>query len=88
MGNVQNTNKVELTGNNEGMQPKLYVEALENLFEDKKAVGDDIKDRFALAKGEGYDVKAIKALFARRALELAAVEEFDQLVVTYEENLA
>jgi uncharacterized protein (UPF0335 family) len=67
---------------------KLHVEALENLFDEKKGIGDDIKDRFALAKGEGYDVKVIKTVLARRALERAAVEEFDQLVVTYEENLA
>ena len=33
MGNVQNTNKAELTGNNEGTHLKLHVGALETLFE-------------------------------------------------------
>jgi uncharacterized protein (UPF0335 family) len=67
---------------------KLHIEALENLFEEKQGLADDIKDRFALLKSEGFDVKVTKAVLARRALERAAVEEFDQLVQTYEENLA
>jgi uncharacterized protein (UPF0335 family) len=67
---------------------KLHVEALENLIEEKKGIADDIKDRFALLKAEGFDVKVTKAILARRALERQAVEEFDQLVITYEEALA
>jgi uncharacterized protein (UPF0335 family) len=65
----------------------LHIEALENLHDEKKGISDDIKDRFALLKGEGYDAKVVKAILARRAMERAAVEEFDALVETYENAL-
>lgn len=66
---------------------KLHIEALETLVDEKKGIGDDIKDRFALLKGEGYDVKVVKDILKRRAMERAAVEEHDALVQTYEEAL-
>lgn len=66
---------------------KLHVEAIEALLEEKKNITDDIKDRKALAKGEGYDTKVLDAVIKRRAIERAAVTEFDALVETYESNL-
>lgn len=65
-------------------QLKLHVEALEELLQEKKDLSDNIKDRKALAKGEGFDVKVIDALIRRRAMERAAVEEFDAVLQTYE----
>lgn len=65
-----------------------HVESLERLLEEKKGIADDIKDRFATVKGEGYDVIVVKAVLRRRALERQLVEEQDQLIVTYEEALA
>lgn len=70
--------------NDSDEQLRLHIEALENLLGEKKSVSDDIKDRYALAKGEGFDVKVLKAIIARRALERQQVEEFDALVQTYE----
>lgn len=66
----------------------LHITAIENLAEEKKAIQDDIKDRFSLAKGEGFDTKALKLVIARRALERAAREELDALVETYETAIA
>jgi uncharacterized protein (UPF0335 family) len=66
---------------------QLHVVALENMLEEKKGIADDIKDRKALLKGEGYDVKVVEAILRRRAVERAKVEEFDQLVETYEAAL-
>lgn len=68
-------------------QLRLHIEALESLLEQKKEVSDDIKDRFALAKGEGFDVKVMKATIRRRAQERQAVEEFDAVLATYESAL-
>ena len=82
------TMSIESISNSEATRLKLHVEDLELMFEDKDTILAEITKRFALAKGEGYHVKVIKAVLARRALERAAVEEFDQLIVTYEENLA
>lgn len=68
-------------------QLRLHIEALESLLEQKKEVSDDIKDRFALAKGEGFDVQVMKATIRRRAQERQAVEEFDAVLATYESAL-
>jgi uncharacterized protein (UPF0335 family) len=66
---------------------QLHVEALENLLEEKKGISDDIKDRYALLKADGYDKQVVAAVLKRRAIERAKVEEFDQLVETYEAAL-
>src|SRR5262245_31837786 len=41
-------------------QLKAIVERIEQLEEEKKAIADDIKDVYAEAKGNGYDVKALR----------------------------
>lgn len=69
-------------------QLKLHVEAMETLLEQKKEISDDIKDRKTLLKSEGFDVKVFDALIRRRAMERAAVEEFDAVLETYESALA
>ena len=38
-------------------QLKAFVERVERLEEEKKAIADDIRDVYAEAKGNGYDVK-------------------------------
>lgn len=68
-------------------QLKLHVEAIETLLDEKKELADYIKERYALVKGEGFDVKVFKEVIKRRAMERAAVEEQDALVVTYESAL-
>lgn len=69
-------------------QLKLHVEAIETLLEEKKGITDDIKDRKTLIKGEGFDIKVFDALIKRRAMERAAVEEFDAVLITYESAMA
>lgn len=66
----------------------LHVEAIENLEEEKKGIADDIKDRYALAKGEGYDPKILRKVIQRRAIERAELEEQDAVLATYEAALA
>ena len=41
-------------------QLKAIVERIERLEEEKKAIADDIKDVFAEAKANGFDVKALR----------------------------
>lgn len=65
----------------------LHIEAIENIEAEIKASQDDRKDRYAVAKSEGYDTKALKAVVRRRAMERAAREEFDAIVETYETTL-
>ena len=41
-------------------QLKAIIERIEHLEEEKKAISDDIRDVYAEAKGNGYDVKALR----------------------------
>jgi len=47
-------------------QLKAFVERIERLEEEKKVIGDDIKDVYAEAKGNGYDVKILRKVVALR----------------------
>jgi hypothetical protein len=41
-------------------QLKTFIERVERLEEEKKAITDDIRDVYAEAKGSGFDVKALR----------------------------
>jgi uncharacterized protein (UPF0335 family) len=47
-------------------QLKAIVERIEHLEEEKKAISDDIRDVYAEAKGNGYDVTALRAVIRLR----------------------
>ncbi|MBL1421037.1 MAG: DUF2312 domain-containing protein [Alphaproteobacteria bacterium] len=45
---------------------KTFIERVERLEEEKKAITDDMKEIFAEAKGEGFDVKVIRMIIRIR----------------------
>lgn len=45
---------------------KAFVERIERLEEERKAISDDIRDVYAEAKGTGFDVKALRAIVRLR----------------------
>ncbi len=66
---------------------QLHIEAIERLEEEKRGIADDIKDRYSLAKGEGFDTKTMKRIITLRAMEKAQRDEADALLETYREAL-
>ena len=50
---------------------RTAVERLERLEEDKQAVMADMKEVFAEAKGEGYDVKILRKVIRIRKMDKA-----------------
>lgn len=66
---------------------RSIVERVERLHEERKALGDDIKDIYSEAKSAGFEVKAIKILLRVRAQDPAAAEEIDALVEVYKRAL-
>lgn len=50
----------------EGGQLRSIVERIERLEEEKKTIADDIREVYAEAKGNGYDVKIIRKVIAIR----------------------
>ena len=50
----------------QGNQLKSIVERIERLEEEKKTISDDVKEVYAEAKGNGYDVKILRKVIAIR----------------------
>ena len=68
-------------------QLRLFIERVERLEEEKKGIADDIKDVFAEAKGQGYDVKTMRSIIKLRAMERDARMEQEALLETYKAAL-
>ena len=64
-------------------QLKAFVERIERLEEEKKAIADDIRDVYAEAKGNGYDVKAMRAIVRLRKQDKDERVEYEAVLETY-----
>lgn len=64
-------------------QLKAFVERVERLDEEKKALSDDIKDVFAEAKGSGFDVKALRTIIKLRKQDADTRAEEEAILETY-----
>lgn len=62
---------------------RSIIERVERLEEDKAAIATDIKEVFAEAKGEGYDVKVLRKVIARRKQDKAKLQEEDAIMDLY-----
>ena len=60
-----------------------YIERIERLEEDKKQVGEDIKDVYAEAKGNGYDVKIIRKVVSIRQQDKDKRREEEEILGLY-----
>ena len=64
-------------------QLKAFIERVERLEEEKKALADDIRDVFAEAKGSGFDVKALRAVLKLRKQDVDERREHETILETY-----
>jgi uncharacterized protein (UPF0335 family) len=62
---------------------KSFFERIERLEEDKAAIAGDIKEVFAEAKGEGFDVKIIRKVLRLRKQDKAKRQEEEALIDLY-----
>ncbi len=62
---------------------RTIIERIERLEEDKKAVMEDMKEVFAEAKGEGYDVKTLRKVIRLRKQDKAKRQEEEALLDLY-----
>lgn len=62
---------------------KAFVERIERLDEELKAMNDDKSDVYAEAKANGFDVKALKRVIQLRRMDPDARKEQDAIVETY-----
>jgi len=79
--------KVMKTGGIAGDQLKSIIERIERLEEEKSGIASDIKDIFAEAKGNGYDVKTLRKVISLRKQDAAERDEAEHLLDTYKRAL-
>ncbi|MEM1364738.1 MAG: DUF2312 domain-containing protein [Pseudomonadota bacterium] len=58
-------------------QLRAFIERIERLEEQKKEISDDIRDVFAEAKGNGFDVKVMRQIVRLRKVDASQREEED-----------
>jgi uncharacterized protein (UPF0335 family) len=68
-------------------QLRLLIERIERLEEEKKGIGDDIKDVYGEAKSTGFDTKTIRAIVRLRKMEKHDRQEAEALLETYKAAL-
>jgi uncharacterized protein (UPF0335 family) len=64
-------------------QLKAIIERVERLEEEKKAIADDIKDVFAEAKANGFDVPALRVIIRLRKQDQDERKEHEAILETY-----
>jgi uncharacterized protein (UPF0335 family) len=64
-------------------QLKAFVERIERLEEEKKTISDDIRDVYAEAKGNGFDVKALRTIVRLRKQDADERREHETILETY-----
>jgi uncharacterized protein (UPF0335 family) len=85
----------ELQGHNTGIAPdspatkfskdqlKAIIERIERLEEEKKTISEDIGDVYKEAKGNGYDVKALRTIIRLRKQDPNERAEAETILETY-----
>ncbi len=63
---------------------KSLIERIERLEEEKKGIGNDIKDIYAEAKSAGFDVKALRHVIKQRAKAKNERDEEKHIFALYE----
>jgi uncharacterized protein (UPF0335 family) len=64
-------------------QVRSIVERLERLEEEKKTLSEDVRDVYAEAKGNGFDVKALRTIVRMRKQDANERAEQETILETY-----
>ena len=62
---------------------RAFIERIERLEEEKKALSEDIKDVYAEAKGNGFDVKIMRKIVAIRKQDRDKRREEEEILGLY-----
>ena len=80
---ADDTSSLEVLNTTAQGKLKSLVERIERLEEDKAAVANDLKEVFAEAKGEGFDVKILRKVIRLRKQDKAKLQEEEALIDLY-----
>ena len=62
---------------------KAFIERIERLEEEKRALAEDIKDVYSEAKGTGYDVKIMRKIVSIRRQDHQKRKEEEEILDLY-----
>lgn len=66
---------------------RLLIERIERLEEEKKGIGDDIRDAYSEAKAVGYDPKIMRQVIRLRKMDPNDRGEMEMILDTYKAAL-
>jgi uncharacterized protein (UPF0335 family) len=62
---------------------RSFIERIERLEEEKKALADDIREVYSEAKGTGFDTKVMRQVIRLRKMESADRQEQEAMLDLY-----
>jgi len=74
-------------GGNSKAQLASFVDRIEALEADKKAISDDIRDIYSEAGGVGFDKKALREIIKIRKMDADKRASLEAMVDLYKESL-
>ena len=76
-----------MSDNISAQQLRQHIEAVERLESEKQGIAEDIKDRYALAKSDGFIPKTMREIVKLRKMEKHVRQEHEDLLDTYKAAL-
>jgi uncharacterized protein (UPF0335 family) len=70
-----------------GEQLKSFIERIERLEEEKRALSGDIKEVYAEAKGTGFEPKIMRQIIKLRKMDKEEVDQEESLLDLYKRAL-
>ena len=70
-----------------GERLRAFVERIERLEEEKKALSDDIREVYSEAKGTGFDVKVLRQVIRLRKMDASDRNEMEEVLDVYKRAL-
>lgn len=64
-------------------QLRALVERIERLEEEKKTIAGDIKEVYAEAKGNGFDIKVLRKVISLRKKDAQELQEEEAMIDVY-----
>ena len=78
---------MSVTGQTGADQLRQYIERIERLEEEKRALMADIRDIYSEAKATGFEPKVMRQIVKIRAMDRDLLAEQDMLLSTYRDAL-
>ena len=80
---ADDSSRIEVLNSTAQTRLKTIIERVERLEEEKAGIANDIKEVFAEAKGEGFDVKILRKVVRIRKQDKAKRQEEEALLDLY-----